>query len=190
MSTGDLKILACDPGTRYSGVVLYDPLRMNVIDHGKLHNRECLQFIRKYLKPDGKSDGDCIFVAEMLAGMGVKVGYEVFEAATWLGRFIEAAVYLNVRYALLKRVSVKAQFDNAKNDAMVREALIERFPSTGGGKVPQIGTKKEPGPLYGVKRDAWAALAVAVAYFDILTQLKAGLRVNVLPYQLEADVEL
>lgn len=184
----DFKILACDPGTRYSGVVLYDPATMSLLEHGKLHNRDCLEFIKSHLQ-SSKPIGDCIFVAEMLAGMGARVGYEVFESATWLGRFIETAVGCGTRYALMKRVAVKAQFDNAKNDAMVREALIERFPATGGGSTPQIGIKKQPGPLYGVKKDVWAALAVAVAYFDVITQLKAGRRVNVLPYQLEADVE-
>jgi len=51
-------------------------------------------------------------------------------------------------------------------DGNIRQALIDRFPATGGGKIPQIGTKAKPGPLYGFSRDKWAALAVAVTFQD------------------------
>jgi hypothetical protein len=51
-------------------------------------------------------------------------------------------------------------------DANVRQALIDMFPKTGGGKIPQIGTKAQPGPLYGVASHAWAAVAVAVTALD------------------------
>ncbi|MNY62967.1 hypothetical protein D3C86_1998680 [compost metagenome] len=47
-------------------------------------------------------------------------------------------------------------------DANVRQALLDMFPRTGGGKTPQIGTKAQPGPLFGVSSHAWAALGVAV----------------------------
>ena len=35
-------------------------------------------------------------------------------------------------------------------DAKRCRALIDRFPRLGGGKTPQIGTKAQPGPLYGL----------------------------------------
>jgi hypothetical protein len=49
------------------------------------------------------------------------------------------------------------------NDASIRQALIDRY---GPGKERAIGTKKAPGPLYGVKADVWAALALAVTWHD------------------------
>ena len=51
-----------------------------------------------------------------------------------------------------------------KNDSQVRSCLIERY---GPDVNDAIGTKKDPGPLYGVTGDVWAALAVGVAYRDI-----------------------
>ena len=51
-------------------------------------------------------------------------------------------------------------------DTNIRQAIIDRYPASGGGKCPQIGTKKEPGPLYGVSKDIWSALAVAITYSE------------------------
>jgi hypothetical protein len=48
------------------------------------------------------------------------------------------------------------------DDAEIRRRLIERFPATGGGSIPQIGTKAQPGPLYGVSGHCWQALSVVV----------------------------
>jgi len=56
--------------------------------------------------------------------------------------------------------------NNRAKDANIRQALLDRFPATGGGKAPQIGTKKQPGPLYGVTSHLWSALAVAVTWAD------------------------
>ena len=47
-------------------------------------------------------------------------------------------------------------------DPSVRAALIDLYPASGGGKCPQIGTKRQPGPLFGVSSHAWPALGVAV----------------------------
>lgn len=53
-------------------------------------------------------------------------------------------------------------------DTEIRGALLELFPGTGGGACPQIGTQKEPGPLFLMKgehvRDA-VALGVAFMRF-------------------------
>ena len=48
------------------------------------------------------------------------------------------------------------------SDPNVRQAIIDLFPPTGGGKCAQIGTKGQPGPLYGVSSHAWPALGVAL----------------------------
>jgi hypothetical protein len=44
-------------------------------------------------------------------------------------------------------------------DANVRQALIDRF--------GPVGTKKQPGKLYGVATHYWAALGVAVYSADV-----------------------
>lgn len=50
-------------------------------------------------------------------------------------------------------------------DAAVRQRLIELH---GGSREVAIGRKASPGPLYGLKSHAWAALAVAVVARDTL----------------------
>jgi hypothetical protein len=52
------------------------------------------------------------------------------------------------------------------NDANIRQALIDRYGPP--------GTRLHPGLLYGVVRDIWAALALAVAYLDITSAIAAG----------------
>lgn len=47
-------------------------------------------------------------------------------------------------------------------DSTVRRAVLDRFSQTGGGKEPALGTKAEPGPLYGMSGHIFSALAVAV----------------------------
>ena len=54
--------------------------------------------------------------------------------------------------------------NNRAKDKNIRQALIDRF---GPGKAA-IGTKKAPGPLYGLKSHLWSALAVAVVAADAL----------------------
>jgi len=102
----------------------------------------------------------------MVASYGMAVGKDVFETALWTGRFIEAwggphtKVYRkDVKLTLCGNASAK--------DANIRQALIDRYPPTGGGRRPQTGTKAKPGPLYGVRRDIWQALAVAVTWVEL-----------------------
>jgi hypothetical protein len=60
----------------------------------------------------------------------------------------------------IPRLKVKLHLchDSRAKDANIRAALIDRF-----GKP---GTKKNPGALYGVTRDLWSALAVAITFWD------------------------
>ena len=44
-------------------------------------------------------------------------------------------------------------------DSNIRQAIIDRY---GGDPKRCIGTKKAPGPLYGISADQWAALALAL----------------------------
>jgi hypothetical protein len=41
-------------------------------------------------------------------------------------------------------------------DANIRQALID--------KIGPQGTKKDPGPTYGISKDVWSALAIAVTH--------------------------
>jgi hypothetical protein len=81
----------------------------------------------------------------------------------WIGRFVEA---WRGSYTLMFRREVKLHLcgQARAKDPNVRQALIDRF---GPGREKAIGTKKQPGPLYGVSADVWSALAVAVTWSEL-----------------------
>jgi hypothetical protein len=148
------RIFGIDPGTDKSGWVLLDSGR--VLDSGVSPNHDLLRWVQ-----DGQ--GAQLLAVEMIASMGMAVGYTTFETVRWIGRFQQAwrdpeAV------ALVYRSQVKYYLCGSQQakDANVRQALLDIFPATGGGATPQIGTKAKPGPLYGMRSHAWSALAVAV----------------------------
>lgn len=150
-------ILAIDPGTTESGWCIYH--KGAVIGSGVSPNAEMLQRIQISL-----ADRLCI---EMIASYGMAVGREVFETCVWIGRF-QQTFRDPEKVELVYRREVKLHLcGTAKaKDANVRQALLDSFPRTGGGKTPQIGTKGQPGPLYGVSSHAWAALGVAVTAYS------------------------
>lgn len=149
-----MTILAIDPGTTQSGWCLLG--EGGVLGAGVLENEQLLERLRG-VSPDVRL---CI---EMIASYGMAVGREVFETCVWIGRFQQAwhdpgAVELVYR----KDVKIHLCGTTKAKDPNIRRALLDMFPRTGGGKTPQIGTKSQPGPLYGVSSHAWPALGVAV----------------------------
>lgn len=146
-------ILAIDPGTTQSGWCVL--LAGRVVESGVAPNELLLDKVR-----DSRADQLAI---EMIASYGMAVGREVFETCVWIGRFkqvwrrpedVELVYRRDVKLHLCGTAKAK--------DANIRQAIIDLFPASGGGKTPQIGTKTQPGPLYGVSSHAWAALGVAV----------------------------
>jgi hypothetical protein len=56
-----------------------------------------------------------------------------------------------------REVCTALAISGANKDAQIREAMIELH---GGTKAAAVGTKKAPGPLYGVTGHAWQALGL------------------------------
>lgn len=143
-------ILAIDPGTTESGwVYLWNG---KVVGSGIMPNAEVLSMIRQ-------SAADIIAI-EMIASYGMAVGREVFETCVWIGRMVES--WRSPESArLVYRRDVKLHLcGSAKaKDPNIRQALLDL--------IGPPGTKKAPGPTYGVKSHAWAALAVAVTVAGI-----------------------
>lgn len=156
-------ILAIDPGTDQSGWVklLRDG---TVVKFGITDNEELIATLDRTTHPFAREVD--LLAIEMIASFGMPVGAETFETCVWIGRFIERNHGdCNRSYAKVYRKDVKlhlCQSPRAK-DAMIRQALIDRY---GPGKDKAIGTKKSPGPLYGIKSHAWAALAVGCYAID------------------------
>jgi len=147
-------ILAIDPGSVESAWVKYDTETKKPTVFGIADNNRILKSISQC-----SSD---YFAIEMIASYGMPVGKTVFDTCVWIGRFIQ--MWGGFDYKRIYRIDVKMHLckNTRAKDSNIRQAIIDRYPATGGGTIPQIGTKKEPGPLYGVSKDIWAALAVAI----------------------------
>ena len=155
-------ILAIDPGTTQSAYVLWDGARVR--------SAEILPNDLMNLLVDGSAQLGNVetLVIEQIASMGMAVGKEVFETCVWTGRFMQS--WLSERedgFRRIPRLEIKVHLCGSARakDANIRQALIDRFGI--------VGTKKNPGPLYGVKSHIWSALAVAVVQFD---RMKAGMQ--------------
>lgn len=155
-------VCAIDPGSEHSGYVILDAGDERVAETGNLANGELLEWIGR-LAPD---ELDAI-VLEWTAPRGMLGSAQLFETLYWTGRFYQAAVAAGVPVHRLERVQAKMYLVGQRNakDPQIRAALIDRFGGVG-GKAAAVGTKRDPGPLYGVATHAWAALAIAVTFAD------------------------
>lgn len=138
-------LLALDPGTRETGWVRMLDDRISA--SGIIANAELVEQL--------KTDSADRLAIEMVASYGMPVGAEVFETVRWIGRFQQAFRDPEAVQFVYRR-DVKLHLCNSARakDGNVRQALID--------KLGAPGTKRQPGPTYGVRSHAWAALAVAV----------------------------
>lgn len=148
-----MTLWSIDPGTAQSALVVFDGSA--VIEHWLAPNHTILAQLRR-------SQSDDVLVLEQMAGMGMAVGQEVFETCVWTGRFWEA--WPGIHVDRIKRLPIKLHLCGTARakDANVRQALLDRF----GGKAQAIGSKARQGPLYGLHGDEWAALALAVTWWE------------------------
>ena len=109
------------------------------------------------------------FAIEQIRSYGMAVGAEVFETCEWCGRFdrqIELSHGIRALFVPRKDVKLHLCGNTKAKDPNIRQALIDLLG-------PQ-GTKKAPGPTYGVKSHIWAALAVAVTAQHQLTSIEVA----------------
>jgi hypothetical protein len=138
--------IGIDPGPELSA---YACLEGKIIrGWGKVPNPDLLLLIPGWQ--------NAVLTLEGLQCYGMPVGESTFQTAIWLGRFIQKAVECHINWQVVKRSDVKYYLCGAKaklKDKDVREALVQKY------GLP--GTKKEPGPTYGISGDGWSALALA-----------------------------
>lgn len=153
-------VIGLDPGPEESAVVLYAPSERSVPIAAIWPNKNLLAYLDE-LRP--QATGFALAI-EMVACYGMPVGQDIFETIYWIGRF-DQVFGIGGNANRITRKDVKLHLCNSyrAKDANVRQALIDRF---GPGRKRAIGRKKTPGPLYGIKRHMWAALAVAVTFAD------------------------
>ena len=139
-------LLSVDPGTQQSGWCLFDGERVR--DSGVDRNIDVLARLQT-------CEHNWTLAIEMIASYGMAVGRETFETCVWIGRYIQAWHEPDeVRLIYRRDVKLHLCGQPRAKDTNIRQALID--------KLGPVGTKKAPGPLYGVTSHAWSALAVAV----------------------------
>lgn len=146
-----MKIIAIDPGTEKSAVLFWT--NGHVALPRIMPNLE----LRDWLCGcDWILDQDVTVACEMVACYGMAVGKEVFETCLFIGRVQEICHANNRPLKLIYRRDVKMHLCGTMKakDQNVRQALIDKY--------GVVGTKKSPGPLFGVSSHLWSALAVAV----------------------------
>lgn len=158
-----MKIFAIDPGNTESAYVLVDFEKMEILDFGKLINKELEQKISCSM-PDTDYI-ETVYVCEMIASYGMPVGREVFDTCIQIGRFEYLLKIYGPKLNYITRMEEKMAIchDSRANDATIRRALIDMYAKHDlkNGK----GTKKNPDFFYGFKADIWAAFAVAHTYY-------------------------
>lgn len=158
-------VLAIDPGYEQSAYVLFDGAR--VTEHAIEPNDQLLARLSSGSWNAGISMS---VVIEGIESFGMAVGREVFETVFWTGRFFDRARHRAVQPERMFRRTVKLHLCQSARaqDSNIRVALIDRF----GGSDKAIGKKKTPGPLYGIKSHEWAALAIAVTWWDLTRSIR------------------
>lgn len=150
-------VIAIDPGTTESGVVIWDGSKIRHSE--KIVNEAILDWIRDWDHDDVQS-----LVIEQIRSYGQTVGQEIFDTCVWCGRFEEAwKNSTGVVAEYIPRIEVKKHIchRHIATDSHIRQALIDRF-----GPKP---TKKKDNPVYGghkLAKDEWQAFALAVTYVD------------------------
>jgi hypothetical protein len=147
-----MRILAIDPGTTHSAYVIWDNKAQKILSFDIQENSKLLSTLIL-------EEFDWLAI-EMIASYGMAVGASVFETCVWTGRFIQEALYTCLRHTKLYRKDIKMHLcgNTRAKDGNVKQALIDRLGAP--------GKKKTPGPTYGLKKDLWQALAVAVTFGD------------------------
>jgi len=157
-------ILGFDPGPDKSAWVIYETTTNKVLNWSNDTPNEALFESIRVNMMGMNVDVDQVF-CESVVNYGMAVGASTFGTAYMVGRIQQWSDERGIPNHLVTNREVANQLTGSTRakDKHTRRALLDRFPNTGGGKTPEIGIKKQPGPLYGCAGEHfWSALGVAV----------------------------
>lgn len=172
-------ILAIDPGPEISGVVLYGADTNLIFFADDMSTEE----LENQLVGGSVNGIDFNHTAcEDIVSYMQSVGKTTFDTCKVIGDIRTICkLRLKKTLTLIKRPDVKTVLAGGQtyrcektgsrkgvSDAMIKNIIKSRFLGTGGGATPTIGTKAQPGPLFGMKgkKHAWSALAIALVYVE------------------------
>jgi len=150
-----MNILAIDPGTEESAILNYKDGKIS--DAAMWPNILLLELLGDHDMQPRTGPADPELCIENVASYGMAVGREVFETVFWIGRFYQQWKIATGRDPrLIYRRDIKLHLCGSARakDKNIRQALLD--------KVGPQGTKKAPGPTYGIGKHLWSALAIAV----------------------------
>ena len=156
-------IIAIDPGSARSACV--------AVEYGHIKrafirdNQDVADFIIQH------DATDAAVLIEHPVPRGQLSSSHLFETIRWIGDIV-ATVRLRNEWQcpypppyFIDRMSVKMSICGraTASDAAIRAALIDLYTTP---DQPAVGTKKKPGPLYGLKADLWQAFALAQTWMN------------------------
>jgi hypothetical protein len=153
-------VIGIDPGPEESGYVLWDGA--HILEFGNTDNHALLEALEDPVRNFQVMPPEHCAI-EQIRGFGVMASDKLFDTCAWSGRFLQA--FGESRTTWIPRKEAAAHIcgqGGISKDKFVREALLARF----GGSEKAIGNKKNKGPLHGISGHLWAALAVAITFFD------------------------
>lgn len=150
-----MTVIAIDPGPKESALIVWDGQRIH--KYTIAPNTEVLARLGVHLDSD-------MLAVEMIASYGMAVGREVFETCVWIGRFVER--FQPGKFQLVYRKDVKIHHCQSMRatDSNIRQALLDKY--------GEQGTKKAPGPTYGLKKHLWSAFAIATYVSESLREVE------------------
>ncbi len=157
-------VCGIDPGPTDSAFVLWDGDK--ILEYGNTSNGDLLLRLEFPTRFNALPDRCAI---EQIRGFGILASDGLFDTCHYTGRFLQA--FGEDKTTMIPRKEVSRHIcgsSGISHDKFIREALITRF----GGKDIAIGKKKNVGPLYGIAGHTWAALAVAITWWDLSEEMK------------------
>ena len=164
-----MRILGIDPGSMESAYCVLEHKTMKVEDKGRIANVEMMQGFMGDSETFFNNYYDVV-VIEFPVPRGQLASKDLFETIFWIGRFSQAC---DTEMLRMDRKDVKINMCETMKakDSNIRAACISRFEHLvvgRKGKCPVIGAGGCEGPLYGVVKDIWSALAICLTYKDQL----------------------
>ena len=176
------RIIAIDPGTEKTAWVVMDTGTKKIIDHGITQNAEMFEVLNKAQGSPDVGHHDVTHMAiEMIASMGMAVGQSVFETAVWIGRFVQEWITYGNTYELVYRADEKLHLcgNPRAKDSNIRTAIMDAYAvGEDGSRIDPVGNKRNPGPLYGISKDVWSAIAVAKVALETKPEDRTNRRTN------------
>ena len=178
--------LSVDPGTALSGVIIMDAVTYDVVYAADVPPASVDSFF-VYANPIVVSG--CVYdisgiyslSVEDIVCMGFNAGKSLFDTAKMIGDIRTGwRIGNDGELSIIPRPDVKTHMCGSSSkrsdtgrlkaitDTDVKRAVMVKYAPTGGGKTPEVGTKKEPGPLFCMKglKHAWQALALGVTFLE------------------------